>query len=1302
DREYAGDVVRHLDAFATVVFDHPTPAALARMLATAVLGPDGDTGEPHRGRRPAGARPADDPVAVVAMGCRYPGGVETPEELWRLVRDGVDATGDFPEDRDWDLSGLYDPDPDRAGHSTTRRGGFLAGATDFDPDLFGISPREALAMDPQQRLLLELSWETLERAGIAPDSLQGEPVGVFTGLMRHEYGAALHPLPPELEGYLDLGKLGSVASGRIAYSLGLRGPAMTVDTACSSSLVALHLAVASLRAGECRMALAGAATVLATPQLFVEFSRQRALSPDGRCRAFSDDADGTGWAEGAGVLLLERLSDARRLGHPVLAVVRGTAVNSDGASNGFTAPSGQAQREVIRLALADARLAPDAVDAVEAHGTGTRLGDPIEAHALAGTYGAGRGEGRPPLWLGSLKSNIGHTQAAAGVGGIIKTVMALRNELLPPTLHAERPSSHVDWESSGITLLTEARPWPAETGRRRRAAVSAFGISGTNAHVVLEEAPDAPATAPGPTAGTATPAAPKGLPDGAPDDSAGTPPAAPLVLSARTEDALREQARRLAAPLGTHGARDTGWSLATTRAALDARAAVVTGPGTDPAEALAALAEGGTHPALATGTAADTGAVAFVFPGQGSQWAAMAARLLKESRVFRQALRECAEALDPHLEFRLLDVLRENPGAPPLERAEVVQPVLFAVMVALARLWESLGVRPGAVVGHSQGELAAVHIAGGLDLPDAARVVALRSRALRAAAGLGGMASVPLPAAEVENDLGDRLAVAAVNGPRSTVVSGDLAELDALLAGYERAGVRARRIPVDYASHGAHMDPLRERILEAADSVVPRSSGTTRFYSTVTGAVADTFQLPASYWFENLRRPVRFQQAVEALLADGHRVFVESSPHPVLAVGLAEILEQAGTDALVTGSLRRDSGGSDELLRAAARLWVRGLPVDWPSAFDGTGARTVDLPTYPFRRRRFWLPRGAGAGNLAAVGLHGGTHPLLGAAVDLPDEGTGPGGTVLTARLNADSAPWLADHAVSGTVLLPGAALLEIAAHAAGRTGCRRVADLTLTAPAVLGDDDLSLRVVVGTADEEGARTLTVHTRPADGGSGDGDGDGRAVWTAHATGTLMGGDAPAHPAPVWPPPSGARTGGRGGRGGRGGPVQPFEPVDLDGIYDRLADQGYEYGPAFQGLRALWRATGDGPAEILAEAELPEGIPAAGFLVHPALIDAAFQTVSASGTVTGSGGGPPPLPFAFEGVTLRHTTARTLRVRLRSLAADAVEIAAWDPAGTLVAAVDRLILRAQPAATAVGTGPLHRMEWRPLDDPPPAG
>ncbi|MGW0608879.1 type I polyketide synthase, partial [Streptomyces sp. NPDC002640] len=718
-----------------------------------------------------------EPIAIVGMACRYPGGVESPEDLWELVTAGRDAISGFPEDRGWDLERLYDPDPSQAGTSYARHGGFLHEAAEFDAEFFGLSPREALATDPQQRLLLETAWETFERAGIDPEALRGSRTGVFAGVMYNDYASRMQPMPEEFEGYVGSGSAGSIASGRISYTFGLEGPAVSVDTACSSSLVAVHLAAQSLRNDECSLALAGGVTVMATPNTFVEFSRQRGLSADGRCKAFSADADGTGWGEGVGLLLLERLSDARRNGHQVLAVLRGSAVNQDGTSSQLTAPNGPSQERVIRQALAGARLTPSDVDAVEAHGTGTRLGDPIEARALLATYGQDRPEDRP-LWLGSLKSNIGHTQAAAGVAGVIKMVEAMRHGLLPRTLHVNEPSPHVDWSSGAVELLTEPVRWP-EVDRPRRAAVSSFGISGTNAHVILEQAPASdPADEPRPDDEKPSPSVVQ--PTGTPTTCSSWP------LSARSEEALRAQAERLLARVEAEPRlrpAEVARALATTRTAFDHRAAITANTPDEFRTALRALALGETAPGLVRGTVNGSSDVVFVFPGQGSQWVGMAVELLDSSAVFRESVAECEAALSEFVGWSLSDVLRGVEGAPGLERVDVVQPVLFAVMVSLAAVWRSVGVVPSAVVGHSQGEIAAACVAGALSVRDAARVVALRSAALVRLSGKGGMGSVSLPAAVVESRLaswGGRLSVAAVNGPSSTVVSGDadaLAEL---------------------------------------------------------------------------------------------------------------------------------------------------------------------------------------------------------------------------------------------------------------------------------------------------------------------------------------------------------------------------------------------------------------------------------------------------------------------------------------------------------------------------------------------
>jgi acyl transferase domain-containing protein/acyl carrier protein/aryl carrier-like protein len=929
-----------------------------------------------------------EPLAIVGMSCRYPGGVRSPEQLWQLVASGTDGISSFPDDRGWDLESLYDPDPDHSGTSYTREGGFIYDAGEFDAGFFGIGPREALAMDPQQRLMLEGAWEALEDAGIDPASLRGSQTGVFAGVMYHDYGAGLGDSVPEgLEGYLATGTSGSVVSSRVAYTLGLEGPALTVDTACSSSLVALHQASQALRSGECSLALVGGVTVLVSPGVFVSFSRQRSLAADGRCKSFADAADGVGWSEGVGIVLLERLSDAQRNGHRLLALVRGSAVNQDGASNGLTAPNGPSQERVIAQALASAGLSPSDIDAVEAHGTGTTLGDPIEAQALLATYGQGRSHG--PLYLGSVKSNIGHTQAAAGVAGVIKMVQAMRHGVLPRTLHADQPSSHVDWSAGAVSLLTQQMPWERNS-EPRRAGVSSFGIGGTNAHVILEEAP---AVLSGDRAVAGNPVS---VVDGGVASAAdGDPPAGdsapaangvvgtaalPWILSAKSPKALIAQAERLHFHLQGHpelAPMDVAFSLANARAQLEHRTVVLGGEREGLLAGLDALTRGEPAPRVVQGQAlAAFGAgseVVFLFPGQGSQWERMALELLDSSPVFAEHMRACGDALAPHVDWSLEDVMRGAEGAPGFDRVDVVQPALFAVMVSLAELWRSCGVRPGVVVGHSQGEIAAAHVAGGLSLEDAARVVALRSRALASLAGKGGMVSVALPLGELEPRLerfDDRLALAAVNGPSSVAISGDPEALQELLESCEADGVRARAISVDYASHSPQVEAIREELIQTCSSIVPRS-GDVQFYSTVTGGLLDTAELSAEYWYSSLRETVQFGQVTRALLERGHRAFIELSPHPVLTVGIQDSIDEALSDpseAWVIGSLRRDEGGRERFLTSLAEAWTHGVDVGWGALFADTDAHRVTLPTHAFQRERYWLETPAGAGEIAAAG----------------------------------------------------------------------------------------------------------------------------------------------------------------------------------------------------------------------------------------------------------------------------------------------------------------------------------------------
>ncbi|WP_455712899.1 type I polyketide synthase, partial [Streptomyces olivaceus] len=919
----------------TAVFDYPTPRALAEYLS-GELTPSGETA----GTTGSPVNDADDPVVIVGMACRYPGGVGSPEDLWSLVVEGREGITGFPESRGWDVEGLYHADPDHPGTTYARGGGFLHDAGEFDAGFFGISPREATAMDPQQRLLLEVAWEAFERAGIDADSLRGSRTGVFSGVMYHDYAPAVDLVPDQLSGAVLTGSAGSVLSGRVAYQFGLEGPAVSVDTACSSSLVTLHLAAQALRAGECSLALAGGVTVMSTPMTFVDLGHQRALSPDGRCRAFGAGADGTGWAEGVGLVVLERLSDARRQGHQVLAVLKGSSVNSDGASNGLTAPNGPSQQRVIRQALASAGLSTSDVDVVEGHGTGTKLGDPIEAQALLATYGQDR---EAPLWLGSLKSNIGHTQAAAGVGGVIKMVMAMRHGILPQTLHAEQPSPFIDWSQGSVALLDRNHDWP-RTGRPRRAGVSSFGISGTNAHVVLEQAPEQPA------AGQADAVTRLGV--------------SAFPVSGRGPAALAGQATRLRAALADSpdtDAAEFGAALTNGGATHSHRAVVIAENREELLAGLDAIAAGESENSalvVAGSGDADHDGPVFVFPGQGGQWLGMGIELCESSPTFAELMRTCDEALAPWVDwdgFSLRDVLAGVPGAPSLDRDDVVQPALFAVGVSLSRLWASLGVRPSAVVGHSQGEIAAAVAAEALSLTEGARVVALRSRVIRRLATRGGMGWVNRSADEVRERLTGcpALGVAAVNGPMSTVVSGATAELDRLLSVWESEGARVRRVPINYGSHSAEVEVVRAELADTLGTV-ECSPGTVPFYSTVTGSVLDGRKLDAGYWYRNLRETVRFAEVVEQLLGDGHRSFHEVGAHPVLVPSVQELAEARGTSVTTVGTLRRGHGGAREFLRNAAEAFVGGADVRWSGLFP-SGRRPGQLPTYAFQHTHYWI-----------------------------------------------------------------------------------------------------------------------------------------------------------------------------------------------------------------------------------------------------------------------------------------------------------------------------------------------------------
>ncbi len=1250
---------------ATLVFDHPNPQAVADIIGATLSGT-------HRSRTAVSQVGATtDPIAVVAMSCRYPGGVTSPEDLWDLVSAGVDTNGDMPADRGWDIDAIYDPEPGKPGRTYTRRGSFLYEAADFDAEFFGISPNEATTTDPQQRLLLEVSWEALERAGIDAATLRGSATGVFTGLMYHDYARATGT---------GSSSAGSLVSGRLSYVFGMEGPSVTVDTACSSSLVAVHLAAQSLRSGECDLALAGGVAVMATPDMFLEFGRQRGLSPDGRCRSFSDEADGVGWSEGAGVLVLERLSDARRNGHEVLAVLAGSAVNQDGASNGLTAPNGPAQQRVINQALANAGIPATEVDAVEAHGTGTTLGDPIEAQALLATYGQFRAEDRP-LWLGSLKSNIGHAQAAAGVGGVIKMVMAMRHGVLPRTLHAEQPSTKVDWSEGHVRLLTDSTPWPA-ADRPRRAAVSSFGLSGTNAHLIVEQAPPVDARPEEPASRN--------------DDGV-----TPWIVSARSETALSEQAARLVARFDGPEAVareadrwDIGFSLASDRAVFEHRAVIVGTTVTDLLTGARAVAAG--HPAgesdagvrIVTGRAVQ-GTTAFVFSGQGAQWAGMDQQL-RAHPVFADAYDAILAELNPLLEqsVSLRDALADSTL---VDRTVFAQAGLFAFEVALYRLLEAWGVKADVLAGHSIGEIAAAHVAGVLSLPDACVLVAARARLMQALPTGGAMVAVGASEAAVTPLLTDGVSIAAVNSPTSVVVSGVETEVDALVEVFGERGWRTHRLRVSHAFHSALVEPMLEEFA-AAIATVTFARPTIPLISTVTGTrVRDKMSEPA-YWVRQVRATVRFADAVTAMADAGAVRLAEIGPDAVLTPMVVSTLEAADSAAAALVLARREHADIGSVTAGVAGLFVWGAAVNWRAVYAGSGATRIPLPTYAFQRRRYWMPDGATTGgDLRSLGLAGTGHPLVSAMVSQPETG----GITLTGRLSLRTQPWLVDHSIASTVMFPGTGLVDLALAAAAHAQCSTLQDLVLHAPLVLpSTEGVLVRVVVGPEGETASRTVRIFSRI------DAEAGADTSWSLHAEGSVTpdAGAAP-HEADLseWPPVGAA-------------------VLAVDDLYDELSTAGYGYGPTFQGLRAAWQR-GD---EIYAEIASQEPIITEGFGVHPALFDACLHALLATGDQPG-GETTLALPFEWSGVTIHSAGATALRVRLTRLGDHSVSLELADSTGAAVATVRRLDSRpvdaARLAAAAdpidnamftidwvsipVSGSPVEAVAWNDLgDDVPP--
>ena len=1196
-------------------------------------------------------RAANEPIAVVGIGCRVPGG-DDPAGFWELLQGGEDMVSPTPSAR-WDADALYDPNPEVSGRIAARNAGYLRGPVDeFDAEFFGIAPREAVGMDPQQRLLLEVSWEALENAAQPPDQLERSRTGVYFGLCASDYANLQLKCddPKLLDAHFTSGIAHSVASGRLSYLLGLQGPALTIDSACSSSLVAVHLACQALRTNDCSMALAGGVNLLLAPELYMALSRARMLSPEGRCKTFDEAADGFARGEGCGVVVLKRLSDAQAAGDRIHALILGSAVNQDGPSGSLTAPNGPAQEAVIREALSRAGLSPHQVSCIEAHGTGTTLGDPLEVGALGAVFGQGRPGGQP-LWLASVKTNIGHLEGAAGVVGFIKLVLSLKHRQIPRHLHFRRPSSHIAWEELPFKVPTSLTEWEPIDGRRI-AGVSSFGFSGTNAHVILEEAPKRDEALPSVV------------------ESSGDEPWWLLALSARTQQALLHQAVRYNQALAECSDRDLADVCHTAnagRAHLSHRATVLAQTMAQLRDGLSTISEGRTAEGalLHRAVPRDPPRVAFLFTGQGAQYAGMGKRLYEQEPIFRAALDRCSTALEPHLDKPLLELLFSSVGTPALLNQTVyTQPALFAIEFALSELWRSWGVEPHVVIGHSVGEYVAACVAGVFSLEDGLRLIAARARLMQALPAGGGMAAVFAPEQRVLQAIGhsrsQRVSIAAVNGPEQTVISGSLGDVDLICSELGEEGVRCRRLAVSHAFHSPLMDPCLDAFEREAGAVA-FSKPRIPLISNVTGEVADpTLLTSPAYFRRHVREAVKFGAGLDALLRLGPGVAVEIGPHPTLLAFAKAVYGDTGPR--LVACLRQNRPDDAQMLHAAAALYGAGVTLDFKRMSRGE-RRIMDLPTYPFERQRYWFRTSSVARRASGAQAH--QHPLLGSTLD-----SAAAETIYEASVSADEPSFVRQHCVQGHVILPATAYLEMLRAAAVqlfRNDSVSVQQTVVQQPLILDAEGAARSVQTVCAPEvEGVVRVALSSRGEEASGG---------WLEHVTASLVRASGPLSDAPTM---AQART-------------RCPEAQSPEELYAGFERRGLEFGNAFRTVKQLWR--GDQEAFGLVELATDNQGEVPRYGMHPVLLDGCIQVLAAA--LPDGDGAPLYLPIGIGAYRLQRSPGVRCysHVRVQSLSEQAgrADISVFDEQGKAIAELSAIQLK------RASEGALQTLGRRWLDD-----